>query len=616
MEMNNTTATTSSGVAKVILPLAAWFGLVTGLVEGTVLLALNKNGWLFWRLSNRAISLETIWISALFDLLLFTAVGLILVIVARCFRRLPIFWISIFVFVFLALFDWLLVVLYGKFRVYAILVLALGLAFEISRRFYRHDKSLTKFVHRSLPWLAALALVLLVGIQGGFWLRERTAIARLPQAAPGTPNILVIVVDTLRADHLSSYGYDRATSPNLERIAQQGVLFEHAFSTSSWTQPSHASLLTGRYTYEHDAELRPLDDRYPTIAEALQDRGYRTGAFSANVLFFTRRQGFGRGFVHFEDNFHSIADMAANTLYGFVAEFFVLRRAIGFEGVIARKLASDINHSALRWIDCEPGKPFFVFVNYFDVHDPYVPPQPYRSRFSDLENPGGLVNGYLERYHPSLTPDQMQSEIDAYDGATAYVDDQIGQLLAELEERGLADNTLVIITSDHGESFGEHGLVQHSNALYLEEIRVPLILWWPGHVPEGERVATPVTNAALAATLLDIIGDEQSHFPGPPLTQLWNTPGTPLDWPNPVSELAHYPWGAAQAPSAYGDMKSVISPQWHYITHDEYGEELYDWLEDPTESINLAQNQDAQPVMARFRADLESLLVSFSAWVK
>ena len=143
-------------------------------------------------------------------------------------------------------------------------------------------------------------------------------------------NILVILVDTLRADHLSCYGYKRETSPHIDRIAHQGVLFENAFAPSSYTLPSHASLLTGLYPYEHgvewDTPTTLFDAPYPILGDAFQSQGYRTAAFSANIYWFTRALGFGRGFIHFEDYFQSISDMIFRTLYGRVFEKFVLRK--------------------------------------------------------------------------------------------------------------------------------------------------------------------------------------------------------------------------------------------------------------------------------------------------
>jgi arylsulfatase A-like enzyme len=603
-----------SSSAQNILITAAWFGLVTGLIEGTGLWALQQLGWLAGPFTFLGASLEIIWISALFDLLMFSILGLALSLIARLLPRLPVMLLAVFLFASLTFFDWLAIPLIGHISIFAVFILAVGLAVQFSRSFLNRQERLVRFWQRSTPWLGALALLTLVGIQGGFWLREQVAVTRLPEAAPGSPNILVIIVDTLRADHVSSYGYSRPTSPNLDRIAQGGVLFANAFSTSSWTKPSHASLVTGRYVYEHGADAyKSLDDRYPTIAEALRARGYRTGAFSANVGAFNRRLGFGRGFIHFEDYYRSIGDVAISTVYGRVIETYILHHGLGFEGELGRKWATDIDRSVLRWIDRDRGRPFFAFLNYYDPHAPYVPPQPYRSKFSQLKNPGGLINTYWDMQHiyVPMTPEQLQGEIDAYDGTIAYVDNYIGQLLAELQKRGLAEDTLVVITADHGELFGEHGLLEHTNSLYREVLHVPLIFWWPGHIPEGKRIEVPVSNVALPPTLLDLIGAEgQTSFPGPSLAQLWSDTGAHQDWPYPLAEIAQIPWVPAQHLPAHGAMRSVLSPQWQYIVHEKFGEELYDWRADPKESANVAQNQEFQPIMEQFRTHLEMLLAS------
>jgi arylsulfatase A-like enzyme len=604
----------SSAVVKDLLITSAWFGLVTGLIEGTALWGLQQLdfGWLGGSLTFLGFSVEIIWIATLFDLLLFCALGLALALVARHLPRFPVTRVSVFLFACLAFFDWLAIPLAGRVHIWAIPVPAIGLALQFARWFHKHQQAIECFWHKSVPWLGMLALLTLVGIQGGFWLEEWIGVARLPAAAPDLPNVLVIVVDTLRADHLSSYGYARPTSPNLDRIARQGVLFESAFSTSSWTQPSHASMLTGRYTYEHGADAyRRLDDRYPTIAEALQARGYRTGAFSANFRVFCRRLGFGRGFHHFEDYYRSVDTILVSTFYGRMVEEYVLHRGFGFEDQIGRRWVDAINCAVLGWIDRDQGRPFFAFLNYFDVHDPYVPPQPYRSMFSPLENPGGLINSYwgVDHIYVLTTPEQLQGEIDAYDGAIAYVDHHIDQLLGELQARGLAENTLVVITSDHGESFGEHGLLQHTNSLYREVIHVPLLFLWPGHLPDGVRVDEPVTIAALPATLLDLIGEDgQALFPGPSLTRLWQDLEVTVDWPYPVAEIAQHPWEPIENPSAHGAMSAALSSEWHYITHEKFGEELYDWPVDPQETLNLADRPDMQPVTGQFKMYLERLV--------
>jgi arylsulfatase A-like enzyme len=594
--------------AKKILVIAIGLGLVTGLLEGLLLFGLHRAGLLTWRLQNRAIWFETLWIAPLVDLVLFTLAGGFFALIGWLLPRLPIRKLAWLTFIFLAIFDWAFIVLFGKISLIAIAILAVGISIQVFNTIVKRDIAVSLKLQRALPWLAGLTALIFVAIQGGGWLTEKIKTSNLPETGMETPNVVVIVVDTLRADHLTSYGYERDTTPFIDNLAAEGVRFENAISPSSWTQPSHASMLTGRYTYEHQAETTPLDDTYPTIGEVMQANGYRTGGFSANTLFFTRRQGHGRGFLHFEDNYQSVPDAFFNSsLYGFIFDFYGLRKVLNYEGVPTRVLASDINDAVLDWVD-KDDKPFFVFMNYFDVHDPYTPPEPYRSKYTSAADAGGLINGFMERYSPSLTPEQLQSEIDAYDGSISYVDDQIKVLFDELEARGLLDNTIVIVTSDHGESLGEHGILQHSASLYLDEIHVPLIVWNPAHLPTAMTIDTPVSLTTLPSTILSLVNSEENPFPAPSLTVLMSGDEIPADWPNPIAELAKMDGAAQVNPSTHGEMKSVVGDEMQYITHETFGEELYNWRADPQETNNLVDDPSTSTALNGFRLYLRTLL--------
>ena len=592
--------------AQKTLTLAVTFGLITGLGEGILLFGLRQLELLTWRLQNRAYWYETLWIAPLADVMLFALAGCALTLIGFPLRKkIPVNKISLFLLSFLAVFDWVFILLFGRISLAPILILAAGASVQVFNVLSKREQAVERSSHRSLKWLAGVGLAIFVIVQGGGWVNEKMKTSQLRNNADA-PNVIVIVVDTLRADHLSSYGYERETSPFMDGLAAEGVRFENAISPSSWTQPSHASMLTGRYTYEHQAETRPLDDTYPTIGEVLQAQGYRTGAFSANTLFFTRRQGFGRGFLHFEDNYRSVPDAFLNSsLYGYLFDYYGLRKALNYEGVPTRRLAPEINRSALQWID-QGDQPFFVFINYFDVHDPYTPPEPYLSKYGQTQ--GGLINGFIERYHPELTPEQLQSEIDAYDGSINYVDDQINALFAELESRGELENTIVIITADHGESLGEHGLLQHSASLYRQEIHVPLIVWGAG-VPSGIIVDTPVSTASLPVTIMQLLGANDGAFPSQPLTKLFGG-SVPPGWAQPISEVAQFDGAAEQNPTTYGEMKSVVGDQLQYIVHEEFGEVLYNWRDNPQEQSNLANDPASASALDVFRSYLEGLIGS------
>ena len=298
-------------------------GVFAGLVEGVGLLFFQRLNWAGWGPMIH-VSREIIWISPIVDAILFLSLALICSIVARLVPRLPAIRVLAFLLTFFSVYDWL--TLTGRLYHRACLLLALGVAVALTRWCDKRENTFLQFWKRTTPWIVAAWILAFAGIQGGNWLHERNVVTHLPPAAPGAPNVLVIVVDTLRADHLFSYGYARPISPNFDRLAQQGVLFKNAISTTSWSLPSHVSLLTGRYQFEHRiGNVQPEPwlgwgskglGGFPTLGEALQQKGYRTGAFSANRTYFTTSLGFGRGFQHFEDYFHSPADMFVRTLYG------------------------------------------------------------------------------------------------------------------------------------------------------------------------------------------------------------------------------------------------------------------------------------------------------------
>jgi arylsulfatase A-like enzyme len=357
---------------------------------------------------------------------------------------------------------------------------------------------------------------------------------------------------------------------------------------------------------------------YPTLGEALQRRGYRTGAFSANRNFFTSNVGLGRGFLHFEDYFDSFADSFLRTLYGKeFARLYLNRtehskviralRYLGMDSLLdkddegsgnyggafaLRKRASVVNQEALRWIRGDRRRPFLAFLNYMDVHYAYGGPRGYPKPAWD-----------------------RGTNVDEYDAGLSYDDDQIGRLLADLERQGIAKNTIVVITSDHGESLGGHGMNYHGISLYWDLIHVPLIIAYPEHVPAGLRVTTPVTNAAIPATITDFLGNPDSaKFPGPPLSAIWTKPEAASNWPNPLSELAQNEFintndkvVVGKIPTAAdSNMASAVTPHWHLIVHEKLGAQLYDWTADPGELKDLNETPEGQITAASLSLQLKA----------
>lgn len=590
-----------------VATVATVMGLIAGLGEGASLLLLQQADLLGWRIGRVPVWTEILAIAPVVDLALFLVAAAGVTLLARMATRFG--WHldteSAVVGVCGALlwFDWL--TLLGRLRLYAVVPLAAGLATLTVRAWQRDAVRSRQVVAFALPVCLAAALLTWGGTYGRAWLSERQAIGALPALPAGTPNVLVVVLDTVRADHVSAYGYRRPTTPTIDRLAAEGTLFERAYSTSSWTLPAHGSLMTGLRPRDHGATDARLSDRPTTIAATLSTAGYRTAAFSANLDWFTRRHGFARGFMTFGDFFQSPHDMIGRTIYGRMYDEFAADR-LGIAPLLTRVPATDINRDALSWLDRHAGSaPFFLVLNYFDAHGPYEPPQPFRRQFSATGNPGGLLRDLTLRQRPTLTPAQLQGEIDAYDGAIAYLDRQIERLLQDLEARHLKDNTLIIVTSDHGESFGEHDLFTHRTALYADLIHVPLVLRWPGHVPAGTRVTAPVSLTDIPATLTDLAAVRAApEMPGQSLASTWRAPDTASSRPYPVQELARMPFDEFNwVPAFKGAMWSVVAGNWHYIEHETLGAELYDIVQDPAERTNLlttAEGAAAAPSLAQF----------------
>lgn len=297
------------------------------------------------------------------------------------------------------------------------------------------------------------------------------------RAAPAdAPGIVLISIDTLRRDHLSAYGYERATTPRIDACAAEGALFLNAVSTSNWTLPAHMSLMTGLppslHRVEDDGSRLPASLR--TLAEVLQESGYATAGVTSHV-YLGEQFGFARGFDRYSTQWN--------------------------------KRAADVTDQAIAWLEETDDEPFFLFLHYFDPHWNFDPPEPFDSRFGPADAHYGdieYLKHHLDRANP-LPDDVLDHVLRLYDGEIAYTDDQIGRLFDWLRERGLFDHTIVAIVSDHGEEFGEHGSFGHGTHLHGEVTNVPLVLRYPRHVAAGEREQL-ATLSDVPLTLLRLAG--------------------------------------------------------------------------------------------------------------
>jgi arylsulfatase A-like enzyme len=582
-----------------VLLVGVGLGLAYGLLEGLAFFALGLvPGVLTWLNGNSAYAL---WFCPVFYGTVYGALGCLVAIPALGWRRVP--WDSGLAFVLGALSVFLALTLPGRVLPdWSAAILAAGISSVWTRRYHGDRERWTARIRRSLPYLALAVLVAIVTTVGLTAVRERAAMARLPDDGPERPNVLLIVLDTVRGDHLSLHGYRRRTTPNLDRLAAESLVFEAAYANSSWTLPTHASLMTGTEFYEHRAgQLRRpyLDGRLTTLAEVLRSSGYATGGFVANTFWCGRPTGLARGFIRYEDFYGNLEDAVARTVLGRRLYWNLLARFHVID-IPGRKRAADVNRALLAWVDDLDGRPFFAFANYFDAHGPFLPPPEFRGRFGgdsirpyrdsdDIEI--GALTGEIEL--PPLA--ERLAMIDGYDESLLYLDAQLGRLFDELEARGILDDTLIIVTSDHGENWGEHGFMYHGHSAYYEQIYVPLMVRYPRQLEPG-RSNRPVSLVHVPATVLDLLG-MPSVLPGESLRQ---PPTEPV-----LIEVYRRSLVPASWPTSRGWVKALVTDRWHYIREEAGREELYDIVADPQELHDLAGTEGVRPLLDGFRAELE-----------
>jgi arylsulfatase A-like enzyme len=579
--------------------LGLWYGLLEALAFETARLV---PGALSWRAANAS---PVLVVAPLFYAVAFGVLGLLAAGVGRLLRREP---DRALVLVCVALGGYLVLSVPGQFLAeWAKAFLGLGLGVAAMRAYVIRSDAVRRIARRSLPLLAASLPAVAVLVMGIPRLVEGRAVAAMPAAPVGAPNVLLLVIDGQRADRLSTYGHARPTSPAIDSLAAEGLLFETAVASSSWTLPSHATMFTGRHQHEHRAGImrRPyLDDRLPTVAGVLAARGYATGGFVANTYWCGRQTGLARGFQHYEDLYGSVGDALGRTVGGRILVYDVLPK-IGLRDVPGRKTAADVNAALLDWVDARRGRPFFAFVNYFDVHAPYRAPVPFRGRFSGTPHQRA-VEGELNIGAPRTlegSPTDVRAWLDGYDESLAYLDHELGALRDSLARRGLLDNTLIIVTSDHGEGFGEHGLGGHGNSLYLNQLQVPLVLRGPGVIAPGARVATPVGLDRLPATIAKAALGTTAPFPGGSLLD-------PAAVDTPVAMLARRFPVAGPWPSSRASLIAVIADRWLFITPDSGTAELYDYRADPTERRDLSRTAEGLQRVTALRAFLRRRLAT------
>jgi arylsulfatase A-like enzyme len=504
--------------------------------------------------------------------------------------------------------------LYGA----ATLLLAAGMARTMSGPVVA---SIVRHPRRAKQVLAGLIVVLVVMAalsSGRQAIREHRALAGLPPPPPRAQNVVLIVWDTVRAASLSLHDYPRDTTPNLVRWARRGVRFSLPLAPAPWTYASHSCFFTGQWPHKLNSQWKhALDAPDPTLAEYLASRGYQTVGFAANTIYASYETGLDRGFTHYEDYPLTPLCLLGRTVPG----AWILNNILNRGDFYAQKWirlqsrgASAINDAFVDWLARrQQDRPFFAFLNYFDAHVPYAPAPEALGRFGVRPKVSRDYQLLIEHTQTKSAPalKDLLMIRDCYDDCIAFLDDQLGRLLNELEGRGLLDNTLVVITSDHGEAFGYHAFYGHGGSLYLDEIAVPLVILSP-IVPKGRVVAEPVSLRDLPATIVEQLGlAAGAPFPGHSLAALWqSTPGeSPSTTTSAFSELAHATAFRPQTGlSRRGLQMSLVAFGRHYVRDGTGTEQLYDLARDPFETANLATSAEGSHMVGVFRRMLLKLL--------
>jgi arylsulfatase A-like enzyme len=571
-----------------MLIIAAWIGLLSGLIEAYYLII-----WTSYLLhpstTDPILFLDdhAIWMTPIGTVAFVLVVAGLLWLASRLWGRLA----TVRTFVLILAFPAFLGPIMATQRIHVVagVLLAAGLGVQASRLVEANFHEFMPFARRSLGF-GIVAIVGVVIVTSLWSVRlGHTANSPRPEGADRSPNVLLIVLDTQRAQSMSLYGYGRETTPELNRLAENGVVFDRAISTSSWTLPSHATLFTGRFNHDVRAVWNgPVDSRYKTLAEVLSSMGYATAGFVANLTFLDDFYRLDRGFEVWDDQPVTAGTIVSHSWLTRSAVCW-LRERLGNHQDLVRRTAEDINLAFLDWLSKKKGDaPFFVFLNYYDPHRPYLPPKPFNLRFAPQQ-----PLYWFEEADPELyTADELEQLVMAYDGSIAYLDHALGRLFETLQALDEFENTLVVITSDHGEEFGEHGLLEHGKALYMTLIHVPLLVFPPDEA-SGGTIAAPVSIRDIPATILDVVGAPE-WLPGSSLAGYW-TGARQHDARPPdtlLSELGRR-------------HKSLIVGNLHYIRHEEH-EELYDFASDPLERFDISKSARGRELLTHLRKALEA----------
>jgi len=446
------------------------------------------------------------------------------------------------------------------------------------------------------------------------------------------PHVVVVVLDTLRADHLSCYGYERETSPNLDALCAQSTVYENAHSASSWTLPAHASLFTGLLPIRHGThhENRVLGPGPATLAEVLGEAGYQPIAIVSNAMLATDRK-LDRGFRQYHETWRKLFDKHPKLFPD-----FDVQRHMPWDDVedplfraAMRQLRPGVDENAyFRFRQTVVGrkvpKPLFLFVNLVGVHSPYNSSGPYYERFLRRTDLQVDDNRWPEYYagRADMPEGQLEHLVDLYDAEILHVDHIVGRMIEDLKEGGLWDDTLFVVTSDHGENLGEHGHLSHVFSLHETLTRIPLVVHYPPAFPAGARIRTPVHLVDLFPTILEAAGVDATGYDvdGRVLVRR-DVRGGEQDVERDIIAEYYYPWENVRFLQQlfHGDvpgieawerrLRSVRRGDMKLIWGSDGRHELYDVSSDPGELNDLIDD----PAYAATRDGLLAVLERFVA---
>lgn len=571
-----------------------WFGLASGLLVAAIH-AFRRLvlGQLIWH------SHAEVWMAPLAQTIILGSVAVLGAAITSFDRRGMARIVAVAALGFLGAFSVLLI--FGAMARWAAALLALGVAVQGTRLFAAAPERWRRRLIRSGATMAVLSSTLGVGSWGAGAATRARIRASLPAAPAGAPNVLLVILDTVRRDHLSLYGFARPTSPALERWAASASVFEAAVATAPWTLPSHGSLFTGKMGSTLGGEWeKPLQGLPVTVGEVLRNHGYATAGFAGNLLYVTRETGLTRGLTDFEDYpltaqqvmLHSpIVQTALVRDLLDARSLATLKRSVRrFNLSLERPPSSEyrpapaITDGFLEWQSKQGLRPFFGVLNYFDAHAPYQAPQEILGQFGPSEV-------RLNRYHAAI----------------AYLDREVDRLLLELGRRGVLDQTVVVVAADHGELFGEQRLTGHANALYLPLLRVPLLIRFPRRVAAA-RIPEVVSLRDVPATILELAGiAAPNEFGGGSLMSLLGGDST-KPRSAAISELSQGIRVNKNFRNATTWLQSATDQEHHFIRNGQGEEELYRWAVDSLELTNLAGLPASAAVIDRMRARLDSLV--------